>query len=149
MMRQTSDQWWTGTEAADIEKFLIDLAADEGTMPIRKFKLAKCGCGSLEFTLLGDADEGCAKRTCTRCKTSRFICDGAEYWDEAEPEALVCFKCDSTKFNVGVGFSLRAKPTSEVRWITVGQRCTACGLLGSFIDWKIDYSPSMQLIDEV
>lgn len=149
MISETSDHWLIGTEAADIEKFLVDLAAEEGTMPIRQFRLVKCTCGCLEFTLLGDADEGCAERTCTRCRSRRFICDGANYRDEAVPEQLTCLKCKSKKFNIGVGFSLRANPAPDVRWITIGQLCTHCGALGSMMDWKIDYSPSMQLLDEV
>jgi hypothetical protein len=29
----------------------------------------------------------------------------------------------------------------DVRWVSVGQRCTNCGTLGSFVDWKVGYVP--------
>jgi hypothetical protein len=27
------------------------------------------------------------------------------------------------------------------KWITVGARCASCGMLGAYVDWKIDYAP--------
>jgi hypothetical protein len=33
-----------------------------------------------------------------------------------------------------------------VKWITVGTRCAACGVLGSPVDWKIDYGPTDHLL---
>jgi len=38
---------------------------------------------------------------------------------------------------------------SEARWITLGQRCTSCGLLDAAVDWKIDYGPSTHLLGQV
>ena len=35
----------------------------------------------------------------------------------------------------------------DVSWISAGNRCTKCGTLGSFVDWKIGYGPSDQLLN--
>lgn len=72
---------------------------------------------------------------------------GADFralWEDAEPRTVRCL-CGHGVFEVGVGFSLRAD--REVRWVTVGERCVRCGVLGSCADWKIDYSPSRHLLD--
>jgi hypothetical protein len=144
-----SRDWWTSPDAADIQPFLRDLAKEEGTMPINAFRLAKCACGSLKFRLTGDEEEGCARRICAACTASAFICDSEDYWSEATPEALVCHGCDADVFNVGVGFSWTSKAGTDVGWIIVGQRCVHCGILGSFVDWKVSHSPSLQLLGQV
>jgi hypothetical protein len=40
---------------------------------------------------------------------------------------------------------VRLRDNGDVRWITVGERCLACGILGAAIDWKVDYSPTDHL----
>src|SRR5215471_4212947 len=52
----------------------------------QEFRQAKCGCGSEDFELLADDDEGCAKRICASCRVEQFICDSGEYWPESTPE---------------------------------------------------------------
>jgi hypothetical protein len=52
--------------------------------------------------------------------------------------------CGDEAFEVGVAFSLRED--GDVRWITVGGLCVACGVLGAYADWKIDYSPTDHLL---
>jgi hypothetical protein len=106
-----------------------------------------CRCGGTVFELEGDQDEGCVRRTCAACGHSSFICDSGEYWDEAEPRKRRCPECRGTRYEVGVGFSLREE--GEVRWVWVSERCMGCGVLGSFVDWKIDYSPSRHLLGTV
>ena len=144
-----SGDFWTSPDAGDIERFLNDLAAEEGSIPINRFRAARCACGSIEFRLRGDDEEGCAERVCVACKMARFICDSADYWSEAEPERLVCHVCDNDTFNIGIGFSLEKGKGPDVQWVTVGERCVKCGVLGSFADWKISYSPSAHLMDQV
>ena len=53
--------------------------------------------------------------------------------------------CGGLDYSVAIGFALR--DSGEVRWVTVALRCTACGILGSFADWGIDYTSSTQLLD--
>jgi hypothetical protein len=55
--------------------------------------------------------------------------------------------CGNDTAELGVAFSLRSD--GEVRWITVGQRCTGCGVLDAIVDWKISYGPSTHLFAQV
>jgi hypothetical protein len=43
-----------------------------------------------------------------------------------------------------VGFARR--PSQEIRWISIGLRCLACGTLGAYADWKIGYAPTGHLL---
>jgi hypothetical protein len=96
--------------------------------------------------LEADQEEGCARRICSACVQSEFIGDSAEVWEEAEPEKCIC-PCKGDQFEIGIAFSRRAD--GEVRWMTVGERCIRCGVLGSCVDWKIDYAPSQHLLTQV
>jgi hypothetical protein len=58
-----------------------------------------------------------------------------------------CIECKSHSANVGVGFFL--KGNKEVRWIYVGLRCSKCGVLGCYTNWKIDYEPTKHLLQQV
>jgi hypothetical protein len=140
-----SRKWWVGTKAEDIEEYLNAYSTDN--YKISEFRLSLCSCGSNVFHLYADDDEGCAKRTCTACNKEEFICDSEEYWTEASPEQWKCVDCYSLNANIGVGFSLYED--GEVRWLYVGERCQRCGILGCFAGWKVAYSPSKQLLDQV
>jgi len=144
-----SGEYWVGTDANDIKEFLI--AFTEDGYPIKEFRLAKCDCGSDVFILEADFDQGTARRTCAKCKKQHLMCDSAEYWDESEPEEWSC-ACNSNTTNIGVGFALRPHEPDEepdVKWIYVGCRCSKCGTLGCFADWKINYGPSLHLLGQV
>src|SRR5262245_23251146 len=143
-----SGQWWTGSEPDDIRAYLVAYEA-EGHQ-VHETRLCQCGCGSMAFRLEADRDEGCARRTCAGCGARHFICDSAEYWDEAAPERWHC-TCGSDTCDLGVDFSLyesEGGAPPDVRWISVGSRCTQCGTLGSFVDWKVGYGPSNGLLEE-
>ena len=149
MAIDTSGKWWVGSEADDVAEYL-EVYEAEG-YAVDETRLCKCQCGSNEFELAADRDEGCAQRICALCSTKHFICDSAEYWEEAEPESWVCTECGCKTCNLGVGFSLyepeeMQKP--DVRWISVANRCTKCGTLGSTVDWKVGYGPSYQLLSQ-
>ena len=140
-----SGKWWIGSEPQDLEAYLK--AWTEEGYGIQAFRLARCSCGSERFELEADENEGAARRTCAACGAQHLMCDSAEYWDEAEPDTYECVECKSSHANVGVGFALLE--SGEVRWIHVGARCTSCGILGCFADWKIDYEPSTHLMEQV
>jgi hypothetical protein len=145
MVIDKSSKWWVGGRPDDLGEYLEGYAS-EGYR-VHEFRLAKCNCGSDTFRLFADDNEGCARRTCTSCDSSLFICDSGEYWSEAQPEEWKCSECGSTSANIGVGFSLYED--GEVRWLYVGERCVRCGTLGCFAGWKIAYSPSKQLLEQV
>ena len=52
-------------------------------------------------------------------------------------------KLKSKVYNVKVGFVRREN--GSVKWVYIGNRCTACGTLGSYLDWKIDYEPTDEM----
>ena len=144
-----SGEWWIGSDINDLNEYLI--AFTEDGYPIDEFRLAKCECGCDTFFLEADFDQGTARRTCVKCKKQHFICDSEEIWEESEPEEWACV-CDFHETNIGVGFAMRkCEPGEEpdVKWINVGCRCTKCGTLSCFVDWKIDYGPSHHLLDQV
>jgi hypothetical protein len=65
---------------------------------------------------------------------------------DADPGDAAC-PCGGEIFNVAVGFALR--DDGDVRWVYVGLRCTKDGILGVYADWKIDFSPTVHLLDRV
>ena len=140
-----SGQWWKGADPSDIHSYLVDYSADGD--PIAEFRPAVCTCGSLAFHLDADDTEGAAQRTCTKCSQVHFICDSSEYWDEAEPERCAC-PCGAESMNIGVGFALYPDD-HEVKWLYIGCRCTSCGVLGCYADWKVAYAPSRQILEQV
>lgn len=136
---------WRGEDAADLARYLRDFEA--GGYRVSEVVAAVCaGCDGKVFRLRADADEGCAERTCADCGKTALMLDSEDYWDGALPEEVRC-RCGADLFEVAVAFSLRAN--GDVRWVSVGMRCTNDGVLGCCADWKIDYSPSADLLDRV
>jgi hypothetical protein len=140
----TSGKWWKGQNADDLVEY-IRLLTEQGS-PATKFAIAKCECGRDHFRLYADRDEGCAKRQCASCGKEAFICDGEEVSEEASLKKAKCH-CKKDVFDLAVGFSLR--DTGEIKWLTVGLRCVSCGMLGAYVDWKIDYAPTDHLYSMV
>jgi hypothetical protein len=70
--------------------------------------------------------------------------DSSEFADEANLESAEC-PCGGDSFDVAVGFALR--DDGDVRWVYIGLRCVQDGVLGCYADWKIDYSPSVGLME--
>ena len=55
-----------------------------------------------------------------------------------------CPVCKSCKeYNLRVGFARREN--GSVKWVYIGNRCTGCGTLGSYLDWKINYEPTDEM----
>ena len=146
MSIDTSGKWWVGSQPEDIKGFLEVYTEDK--YPSNEFRLAKCKCGSVDFNLEADDEEGAAKRTCVKCSKEHYICDSEEYWEETDPETWECVECGSRSTNIGVGFSLY-EDKGAIRWLYVGVRCSKCGVLGCFAGWKIAYEPSLQLLEQV
>ena len=142
----TSGKRWKGQDFDDLAEY-IRVYTEEG-YPAERVAQSVCACGQTAFQLWVDEDEGCARRRCVACGAEAFIGDSEEYWEEAEPKKVRC-QCRHDVFEIAVGFSLREDEDDEVKWITVGERCVKCGVLGSAVDWKIDYSSSAQLLAQV
>ena len=144
MAIDTNGKWWKGTDFTDLAEYVRLLTADD--YPAEKVLQCVCVCSNTTFRLIADQDDGCAQRICTACGQAAFICDSEEYWDEAAPKRVRC-PYGHTVFELGVGFSFREN--GDVKWITIGQRCVKCGVLASYVDWKINYGPTDHLLSMV
>ena len=71
--------------------------------------------------------------------------DGADHLDDADLGEAAC-PCGHEQFDVAVGYAILEG--GDIRWVSVGLRCQLDGLLGVYVDWKIDYSPSRQLLTQ-
>ncbi|WP_025158019.1 hypothetical protein [Leifsonia aquatica] len=107
---------------------------------------AVCECGSTRFGLGIDDTEGAAIRLCLACDTEVAMLECASIADEADLVEATC-TCGGTAFAVAAGFAVTGD--GEVRWVSVGLECDRCGLAGVYVDWKIDYAPSRQLLSAV
>jgi hypothetical protein len=136
-------KWWTGANAEDLAEYLHEAAADG--YPADLIRHSVCGsCGGAVFAVRGDEDEGCARRQCVGCGEQAFLADSEDTWADSHPRQCRC-PCGGTSFNVAVAFCLRGN--GDVRWVTIGNRCTSCGILGSIADWHINYSPAAHLTE--
>jgi len=146
MTIDTSGKWWVGDAPEDIEAYLKELKP-EG-YEIDRFKLARCACGVSAFLLDIDDEEGAAKHACATCKTVGFIGDSDHYFATAT-QSFSC-ECGNGECNVGVGFSLYEPDKSfDVRWLSVGVRCTRCGILGCIVDWKVGGGNDADFLNKV
>jgi hypothetical protein len=135
--------WWTGDSPGDVMDYLRAYTA--GGHPADEIRICACArCGGHLFGLHGDPDRGTARRTCRDCGDRHFIADSARHWPDCTPRTSRCV-CRNEDFNLAVAYSLRK--TGDVHWVTVGQRCTACGALGSFVGWKVDAGPTGHLVE--
>lgn len=137
-MIDRSKRYWTGDSPADIEEWLR-LYVPEETLDI---KPVVChGCGGDVFRLRVDQDEGVIQVVCTACGAKKILLDGEDYWADARPRLRRCPVCKSCRdYNVDVGFARRKN--GSVKWVYIVNRCTGCGTLGSYLDWKVDYEPT-------
>jgi hypothetical protein len=135
----------TGPESGFVALAEYIRAITEAGYPARVVLQSACTCRGTHFRLEADETEGCARRICVDCGAEAFIGDSEEYWNESEPESARC-ACGGDAFQVAVGFSFRED--DEIQWLTLGTRCTRCGLLDSPADWKIDYAPTDHLFEK-
>ncbi len=123
---------------ASIEEFAA------GGRPVDRVIEAVCGCGNRRFLLVFDDEVGVAVRICTECETEAEIADSGEHFDDVDEVEQARCSCGNEEFTAATGFALDAQ--GEVRWVSVGLRCTHDGLAGVYVDWKIDYLPSQHLL---
>ncbi len=140
-----------GTNFSDLKDYLSSYWINSNG-PLSKIIQAECSCGNRYFILLFEQNEGIAKRTCVSCGKENFICDSGKYWEDAvknsKPKKLKCKECKKEEFELAVGFEYRKGSLfskGDIRWIVVGARCRNCGILGSPVDWKVDYGPTKHL----
>lgn len=140
-MIDKSKKYWRGDKESDIAEWLRLYAQD----PKMDTKRIICHtCESDSFALQIDQEEDAIQVTCTECGTEKILLDCKDVWENAKPKMRKCSVCKSSKaFNVRVGFSRREN--GSVKWVYIGNRCTNCGTLGSYLDWKINYEPTDEM----
>ncbi|MGV9414846.1 hypothetical protein ACWDOP_33515 [Nocardia sp. NPDC003693] len=142
MVLDTSGEYARGDDLADLTEYVRDFEA--GGYRVDRIVESVCaGCDGREFGVDADDDEGLARRTCLSCGATAFLGDSADHWDEDGEWAECTCPCGGERFAVAVGFSVR--DDGDIRWVSVGLRCLADGVLGVYVDWKIDYSPALDL----
>jgi len=141
-----SGRFWTGDGVGDIKAYLAQL--QPGGYRVSTVVVAACqSCGAADgFELRVDGDEGYAERTCVACGTTHLMLDSADVVEDASPVQVRC-PCGERNFDIAVGFAKRS--LRDFKWVSLGIRCRADGVLGSPADWEIDYSPSRHLLAAV
>ena len=133
-------KFWHGDCPEDIIEYLDGYSENQ----IGKTVLVKCDqCGNDAFTFQVDPDEGAIEVVCASCGKKRLLLDSSKYWDDCSPTKAKCPECKKNQYNLGIGFVYREN--GDVKWIYIGNRCTNCGLLGSYADWKINYGPTNEM----
>lgn len=132
--------FWTGDAADDIAEWLIAYT-ENPALDVKPVVCRKCGADT--FTMRVDRNEGAMQVTCTVCKTKKRLLDSEEVWSDCTPRSVSCRVCKERANNVQVGFARREN--GDVKWVYIGNRCTGCGTLGSYVDWSIDYGPTDEM----
>ncbi len=139
-MIDRTKEFWTSDSPDDINEYLREYAEND-TLDI---KPVVChSCGNTAFSMEVDQDECGIEVCCTKCGTKKLLLDGEEIWKDCEPVSAKCPLCRGKEYNVRIGFDRREN--HNVRWVYVGNRCTKCEVLGSYLDWGIDYEPTTEM----
>ena len=140
-MIEKSKKYWTGDSSEDIAEWLR-IYSEEDSMDVKPVICHTCGGESFELRV--DRNEGAIQVKCTACGTKKILLDCDEIWEDASPRLRKCRVCKTSRaFNVRVGFVRRE--SGSVKWVYIGNRCTTCGTLGSYVDWSIDYEPTDEM----
>lgn len=135
-----------GDTQLDLREEIARYSAKNG-YPVAHFADAVCPCGGTRFGLSLDENEGAAVRRCAGCKAEHPIGDSAEFLDGAELEECAC-PCGTEEFEITVGVALY-EDSEDVRWLYVGCRCPACGLVAVYGDWKNEFEDYRALLARV
>ena len=136
-MIDKSKTYWVGDSAADIDEYL-KAYTDRSDLEVHPVLCDECGSDCFEIEV--DQEEGAVLVRCTKCGEEKLLLDSEEYWEDCDPQPGICSVCEGKEYNIRVGF-LRRK-NGSIEWIFIGNRCTDCGVLGSYTDWGIDFEPT-------
>lgn len=140
-------KYWYGESIDDVKEQVRTFSKGNG-YPASKFSESICECGGKEFHLESDEEEGVARRSCVICSKAMFMGgDGAIFACRASLEEHLCV-CDSSVFQLLSGVSLYPQ-SNDVRWYYIGCRCSGCGLVGVFAEWKCDSGDADEFLSSV
>ena len=144
-----SGTWWVGSDASDIESYLIAFTeSPDGGHPVAGYRAIRCKCGGESFLLERVLD--IARRRCPSCGAESFTCRSADDREEAAEDHSEAFegvecKCEHTNM-CGDFASYDGSPELDsVKWFYVGVRCADCGVLGCFADGKVGGGPATEV----
>lgn len=132
-------QYWYGDSTADIREILGH--PYHGVLPCTHFADVVCECGGRVFDLLIDDEYRQADFPCLSCERNylfHLADDDGSY--DGDPKADTEFRacpCDNNpncRFEIVVGVCL-SEGSDVPRQVSIGCRCTKCGLTGSYADW--------------
>ena len=132
--------YWHGDSPNDIDEYL---KAYSECSSIEVKPIICNNCGSDAFHLIVDQSEDAIQVKCPRCDYKKIILDCDDVWQNAKPRLRKCPECKAKEYNIKVGFVRRE--SGSVKWVYIGNRCSNCGLLGSYLDWKVDYEPTDEM----
>lgn len=135
-----------GMDAETRERRALRAAIEDfeaGGCRVDRVVVSICECGSETFAVVFDDEVGVAARICVACGDEAGLADSDEHLDDVESVVQAECRCGNAEFRVAVGYALTA---GEVRWASIGLRCTRDGLAGVYVDWKIDYQPTAHLL---
>lgn len=140
-MIDKTKKYWIGDSAEDISEYLR-LYSENNSIDIEPVLCHLCGNDCFELRV--DQIEDAIEVKCAKCGTKKILLDGNEVWKHTKPRLRKCSVCRICKsFNVRLGFIRREN--GSVKWVYIGNRCTGCGALGSYLDWRIDYEPTDEM----
>ena len=116
---------------------------EAGGYPVDLVNFAICDCGDETFNVVLDDEVGVAARICVACGSEAGIVDSDERFNDVDSVTQAECRCGNNEFHVATGYALTG---GEVRWVSVGLRCTRDGIAGVYVDWKIDYQPTAHLL---
>ena len=146
MATRTDGEHRYGSNHADLRDEVRAFSEARG-YPAQHFADAACRCGARRFRLSLDGVEGVAVRTCSSCGAIHPIGDSDEYMHDAELAECAC-PCGGEEFEIAVGVSLY-EDSEDIRWLYLGGRCTRCGMIAVYGDWKNEFIGYRELLARV
>lgn len=144
-MIDKSGKWWAGETSDDIDEYLIAYSEDD-SIDTKQVKCRNCGCDNLYVRI--DQNEDVIQVVCPECKQKKILLDCEEVWADAKPKPYHCPVCKKrTTYYLKVGFIRR--DNGSAKWVYIGEMCTECHMLGSFMDWKVSYEPTDEMENNI
>lgn len=144
-MIDKSEKYWYGDNADDINEYLKEYS-ECSSIDIKPVVCRSCGNDALELRV--DYNEDAIQVKCSKCGYKKILLDCEEVWQEAKPRLRKCSVCkNSREYNIRVGFIRREN--GSVKWVYIGNRCKNCGVLGSYLNWKINYEPTDEMENNI
>ena len=139
-MIDKSRDYWYGDSADDINEYLREYS-ECSSIEVKSVICNNCGNDALHLRV--DQKEDAIRVKCPKCGYKKILLDCEEIWQNAKPRLRKCPECETKEYNIRAGFVRREN--GSVKWVYIGNRCTNCGLLGSYLDWKVSYEPTDEM----